>query len=97
MIDERELNGRTDALYDRITRLETRVSELERRMPPADEQALRDDNCEWVCEIAGCGKLAQWEGWIGRGVIRKIGVCGEHRPLLRGAQADALHRSEAPR
>lgn len=36
------------------------------------------------CDIEGCKEVAEYNGWIGNGLIRKINVCEGHKHLLRG-------------
>lgn len=40
------------------------------------------------CDISGCQELAEYEGWIGNGLIRKVNVCERHKHLLRGYKED---------
>ena len=50
-----------------------------------DEDEI-SDLFEYVCfcDISGCKEIAEYEGWIGNGLIRKISVCEGHKHLLRG-------------
>ena len=50
-----------------------------------DEEEI-SDLFEYVCfcDISDCKEIAEYEGWIGNGLIRKVNVCEGHKHLLRG-------------
>lgn len=43
-----------------------------------------------ICSIKGCENIAEWEGWIGEGLIRRVNVCNDHKYLLRGYKEDGI-------
>lgn len=38
----------------------------------------------YPCDFSGCENDAEFEGWYGSGLIRKMKVCLEHAPRMRG-------------
>ena len=49
-----------------------------------DEEEISDLFEYGFCDISGCKEIAEYEGWIGNGLIRKINVCEGHKHLLIG-------------
>jgi predicted RNA-binding Zn-ribbon protein involved in translation (DUF1610 family) len=44
-----------------------------------------------MCDIRGCRFTAEFSGWTGDGVIKKVKVCRDHARLLKGYET---HREE---
>jgi len=42
------------------------------------------------CEYGNCNEPAEYEAWFGKGLIRKLKVCGEHIKLARGYTPEKL-------